>query len=50
MVMNKTHKGLQVFQDDHGTFKKLAANKGMRMDMLFQEILRAYVGGAREVP
>jgi hypothetical protein len=42
MVKNLTHKSLQVFNEDHGTFKKLAANKGIRMDMLFQEIMQAY--------
>jgi hypothetical protein len=42
MVKNLNHKSLQVFNEDHAAFKILAANKGVRMDVFFHEILRAY--------
>jgi hypothetical protein len=42
MVKNITHKSLQVFNEDHLAFKKLAANKGIRMDIMFQKIMRQF--------
>ena len=42
MVKNITHKSLQVFNEDHAAFKKLAANSGVRMDMMFQKIMRQF--------
>ena len=43
MPKSTNHRSLMVFTEDHSTVRKTAAIEGMRMDKLFQKILRAYL-------